>query len=757
MKRLLILYLLLCTVAIFAEVEFSDLDLSVNDRLFFKATTEAPGHGSFNTLFLADLNSDEIYQQTFFPEKVTLIGSDGQVQIQNRFGVFRTDETLGNMKPVTRFPSFVNGSEIQIGKINAVGASPDGRFLLYFAPESFGYAKLVLLDTLTENESIISEQVEYTLSGPPVIWSPDSKFFVYSKQGMIYYFSIVQLTDNRVVNEKFRSLGVGSTANVRWGKNNDLYFVLRSLVYRIQSAEFFTRSLYSKLLNIGTVVGKIPFEFDPNFDVFWISPDGKKMLFGKGGRNVFLLFLQADDYLSTGDVQSLPYLFLPRNTRVVRVLWSLEDSISLLTASIEQGNINTTIFRLDLSLPSSSYGFTRSDEPDVLDLVLSPAESKVAVVKKDAIIIRDYRTWKDELTHSQELPLHVLWRSENELIISGTYFTELLDLVTAETTLVCLSQPEAYGFSDAEEIPLLQVGEKAFSFDVGTGQQAFEAFDVRATSASSASFRVYLEKSTTGSYKNAIMVRKVSGFGTEALFDFPEIQFEAFPAEQADIDFTNFTHGSRIRRREIALVFNAIDSVEGLTEILNTLVEYELTCTFFINGEFIRRHPGAVIEIAESGHEVGSLFYSYFNMTDTSFQINKEFIKQGLARNEDEYYSITGRELSLLWHAPYYFTSTDINQASREMNYTYVGRDVDPLDWVPFGDPATRAFYMPAADLVERALKLKKPGSIIPVKVGDTIPGRSDYLFNSLDTLINGLISLGYSIVPVSVLIDHAR
>ena len=63
-----------------------------------------------------------------------------------------------------------------------------------------------------------------------------------------------------------------------------------------------------------------------------------------------------------------------------------------------------------------------------------------------------------------------------------------------------------------------------------------------------------------------------------------------------------------------------------------------------MNGEAIRRHPDAVREIAEAGHEVGSLFYTYFNMTDSRFRLDREFIKRGLARNEDDYYAATGRE-----------------------------------------------------------------------------------------------------------------
>ena len=75
--------------------------------------------------------------------------------------------------------------------------------------------------------------------------------------------------------------------------------------------------------------------------------------------------------------------------------------------------------------------------------------------------------------------------------------------------------------------------------------------------------------------------------------------------------------------------------------------------------------PTLVKEIADSGHEVGSLFYAYFNMTDSRFAVDRDFVKGGLARNEDDYFAATGRELSLLWHAPYYIVNSEIIAAAR--------------------------------------------------------------------------------------------
>ena len=757
MSKLRIQHLALLTfvgiaLPVAGEVQFGSLDLSADNTLLYEATTRSPGSDTFETLFSVDLTEGTTTQRTFYPERVMLTGNGRQFQIQNRYGVFRSDDDLTSMRVVDAFPAFVNGAEVPSGKINTAIASPDGTYLIYLEPITFGYADLLLYDTVNGDKITVTGDVEFTLDGPPVAWSPDSRFFVYSKGGSIYYYSMDQLEDDRIIAEDFRSIGEGTTANVHWSRNNDLYLVSRSLVYRVKSVEFFTRSLYTKLLSIGNVVGKVPFDFDPTFDRFWISPDGYKILLSKSGRNIFLFYLQSDDYLSTGGTQSLPFLFLPRNTRIKKVLWSEQDRIVLLTGSIESGETMTSIFTIQLTPGAESYAFVKDKDEGVLDLVLSEDESSVAVLKEDSISIRDYASWEDRLTIDHPVPIDAIWYSDSRLIVAGAHWSEVVDIGTGLREVISISQPTSHGFSSGGADTVVQVLDRRFILSADDPTQPVDAAteEIREPSVSSADYRVYLDR-------NNIMVRNIAGFGTEALLEIPEPTYEPFPETADPVNFTNFAHGSRIRRREVALVFNAIDTVEGLTEALNALHEYQLRATFFLNGEFIRRHPGAVREIAESGHEVGSLFYAYFNMTDASFQIDQNFIKQGLARNEDDFFAVTGKELSLLWHAPYYFANTDIINASREMNYTYVGRDIDPLDWVSKGDATLSAFYLPVGDLIERVIKLNKPGSIIPIRIGTTDPGRDDYLFHRLDTLINGLVDQGYEVVSVSTLIEHAR
>jgi len=758
---LLVLLCALLTAApttAFSDVEFSDLDLSPENHLLYRATVDLPRFGSYHTLFLAELPTKEMRQLTFFPEKATYIADSHQLQIQNRYGVFRSDSDLDNMAPIELFPSFAGGQEISTGKIMPIQASPDGRYLVFTRPTSAAYGKLVLFDQTRGSEHVISEKVELALQEPRTLWSPDSRFFVYETSGSLYYFSLRQYTEGNILTESLRRIDSGSISSACWGRDNDLYYIVRTLVYRIHATEFFTKTLYAELFKAGKIVGKIPFGFDNNFDRFWISPDGAKILLSKDGRNLFLYYLRAEDF-SQGAVKSLPYLYLPRNTRIEKVIWTQSDTVTLLAASIIRGEQRATLYRLRIGENGPPCAFEQQDEGTFGGMTLSPSEAQLAVLEEDRVTLYDYDAWTKRREISFTDPISVLWIDETSLIIAGRYTTKLFDLTSGASRLLALSQAQEFGFGQDYQTVCCKTD--GSSYGRGLTDIVWEpasGYSVRAPSQASSSYRVYLEVSNRGSYRNLIMLRNIRGYGTVPLFPPEEIEFEKFPETDDPVDFANFNHGSRVRLREIALAFNVTQTIEGLTAILNVLAEYGLKCTFFVNGEAIRRYPDAVEEIAESGHEVGSLFYTYFDMTDVSLKINKEFIKLGLARTEDDYYAATGREVSLLWHAPYYFVNSDIVDASLEMNYTHVGRDVDSMDWMTRETAVVSpGAFMSASELVERILEKKRPGSIVPILVGIPQGSRNDYLFQKLDLLINGLMKRGYRIVPVSTLIEHAR
>lgn len=742
---------------LWGEVRFAGPDLSDTYLVVFKVRSDSPGCGAYDTLLTMDLETRTLTQLTHFPERLVYLAGRKVLQLQNRFGVFHSDPTLSNFQPYPLFPSLIADNRILQGSLSPVKLSPNGRYLLYLEGSSPAFGDLFFIDLDKGNRQLVSKKIEIDLASTPIVWAPDSSFFVYSKNGVIYYMSVRQLGEQRGVEESYRQIGPGRIGAMSPGGETSLYYVSESLVYELDSRELFTRALYRGYLDIGRLVGKIPFRFDANFDHYWISPAGTHILLSKGGSNLFLYALSREDFSSTGTIQSLPYLYLPRNTRIQRVLWNDTGVLTILTAGSENGRANTQAFRFEVAEMAANPAFQRLDVDGAQDIILSPDESQAAVVLQDRVVLYDYLTWSKVSEYSHPEALQVAWISEEELVIAGRKVIELYTLDGGRKRLLGISQPNGYSFSADEEAVLVTVGERTFQ-STGVGWIESAGAVLRSRKITSDSYRVYVEETPDRLFKNMLMIRDLKGLITTTLLEQKPGELEPFPEEDDPLDFVTFDHGSRIRRREIALVFNVIDSVEGLPAILSALADYGLRCTFFVNGEAIHSYPDAVREISRSGHEIGSLFSIYFDMTDARFRLDKEFIKRGLAQNEDQYFAATGKELSLLWHAPYYFVSSDIVQASREMNYIYVGRDVDPLDWVTWEmSLTTRDIYFPASKLVERVVEEKKPGSIVPVLVGRPEGDRDDYFFHKLDVLIDALIKGGYDIVPVSVLIEHAE
>ena len=105
--------ILLCLVVLgplWPEVRFADPDLSADNLLLFEVRSVSPPWGAHDTLFMADLETRDLTQLTHFPERLNYLAAKKVLQLQNRFGVFYSDETLGNFQPAPQFPSFIRNN-----------------------------------------------------------------------------------------------------------------------------------------------------------------------------------------------------------------------------------------------------------------------------------------------------------------------------------------------------------------------------------------------------------------------------------------------------------------------------------------------------------------------------------------------------------------------------------------------------------------------------------------------------------------------
>jgi peptidoglycan/xylan/chitin deacetylase (PgdA/CDA1 family) len=758
----IVLALILPATVIAADPSFSLADLSSDESLLFLSTAKQPGWGSFTTLFKANLNNhDRLTALTHFPERSRYFPLTGELEIQNRYGLYRIglDDDTG-IRELAIHPSFSNGAEINEGRILPVSSSPDGKWILIQEPLGPVRGNLVLYRPSGGNGIIISRDHVLDYQAEPALWSPDSRYMLYTRGDSLFYLSTHHLDNSIIPDESYREFGPGTLASLQWTGPDSLYYLRGSDLSHVRPSEFFTRSFYLDPLPIGVSAGSIPLDFNPQLDAFWPAPDGSSIIVLKGNQNLFLFMLNADEMEVAA---AIPFLRLPGDSTVQQLWWRQSGTVFLLTGSGFKDSHFSRLFFLD-SESSAGLGFRDLEISGLRDFVPSMDGSLLALLDGNGVSLRNPDTLEEIRRFEHSDPREVFWVTDKRLLVVGGSQSVTIPLDDRRPGAVLLSSAENAVF-DSTGVIIAGSEESVFGLQPGSSRWAELGIgggrNSVVSSLESPIHRVYLENLVSARYQNMIKIRTVDGFGNRDLFPAPAFESEPDLNNNETFVMTGdsrvFNHGSRTGNREIALVFNAGGGDEGLGEILKLLSDFDLRVTFFVGGDFIRRQPDSARVLAESGHEIGSLFYTYMDMTDFRYRIDSEFIIRGLGRNEDEFFRTTGFEVSTFWHAPWYVVSPSILDATEEMNYQYIGRDVDPLDWVVLDGPSgARDLYRRSPDLVEMTLNEIRPGSIIPVGVG--LPGvRDDYFFRKLDLLINGLLKDGYDIVTVSELRDRSR
>jgi peptidoglycan/xylan/chitin deacetylase (PgdA/CDA1 family) len=766
---ILILGIVLPGFRLSAKLSFRGLDLSDDNRLLFQADSDNDGTVFQNALFMSNLSDLSLRQLTAFPEQMDLIENGRTIQVRNAFGACRIPLAGGLPRSIAGLPGFADGAPILGGRVEGMAASADGKWLLYVEPVTAAYGNLVLIDTFSGARTLVSSDVERPDRFFPASWSPDSRVFIYCRGGRLYYQNI-GISETISVDERYRLIGEGSINSIFWGKAADFFYLRGSTVYRVRGQDLFARAMYANFLEIGVVAGKIPFEFDFNFDVFWIAPDSQSILLSKGGRNIFYYPLGIDDF--TADIStSLPYILLPRSAFNLSVLWSPLGTVTVIASAFGEEGKTVLCYRLDSGDANRTGILFRSltPPPDSAS-ALSPDGTKALFWGERGVQLYDYVNWRPLQSLGSRPAYSCLWAGNEEILIGDDSRIERISLggnprnPPAARSVVCISSAGEFGFEERGRGVLVKSGGVWFTTDGKSPWTGVSNPALRPVSPVSGQYRVYLERQSSGPYENLPMVRNTASVGTVPLFSGPEAYPPGVPPgrlvtgnESVEIEGL-FTHARREGLREVALCFDCYDDAAGLPEVLDALRRFDIRATFFLNGEFIRRHPGAVRDIAAAGHEAASMFFAAIDLSDSRYRIQGDFIPRGLARNEDEFFRAAGDEMSLLWHPPFYAVSSEVIAAAATAGYRTVGRDVDPLDWVGRGEArGVSLTQYSASEMIDRIMEQKQPGSIIPVRLGLLPGGRVDYLFNRINVLLDALVRSGYTIVPVSTLIEHAR
>lgn len=726
MKKNGILFLILIlTFPMFAGISFGNPDLNKNDEVIFTVRQESSGVNAYNSLFYAKIKDGVLESApqllTCYPEQMELMSGGNVLQIRNRYGTARYNTKTNQLKWITHAKTIPEKTVL----VPAYRVSSDGKWLCYIKKNAASTGNLILENIATGKSIVLNEKVLVSSDDIPVKWAPSGSMFIYEKDDNLFFCNPQALFDGVEIDEKYRKIGRGSINCIEWSSEKYLAYVDDCLVYKINTKELYTLGLYAGIIGQGKVMGRLPFKFDTKNDVFVSNPEVTSLVFIQNGHLYTYLKVQKEscDYMDV--IYSRPYTDSQASLMGSYIFWDNSNNPVLwqeklpYNGSSEQGSVYKlgTEATQVLEIKGSGKPF------------ISPDGTKAAFFSGSIIYIYDINTWVRVAELSGEKVISALWVNRNVLFVGGEKSIRKWNLISNTVETITLSQAESANWNDIESSIIADAGSQdyyRYNRENGTWAKANLSVPLK-PSAQNGKYRVFIGKAANQNYENGLYIRTLSGAAVTKPVYSQQTKKTSSP-------------------KKIALIFDAYDNADGIPHIISTLKKYNVPGTFFMNGEFIRRYPSETRQIVANGYDCASMFFSLTDLTDNSFIIDEDFIRRGLARNEDEFYQLTGKELLLFWHAPYYKNNELIQKAGANAGYTYI--EIDKSISLVLNDAASSDKFI---SVCYSFIKNSKEG-VIPIKTGHIGPETVIPMYKNLDIIIRTILDSGYEIVGVNEL-----
>lgn len=726
---------------IFSKISFDKLDLNKNDELLFTVCNESTGIAKYNALLTVKIPSDksDFVPQcaSFYPEQMELLDNGKILQIRNIYATAKYD--VLNKKLTSE--SVVKKLSEKPLPLLPYSVSFDGAWYCYLKKTSFLTADLILKDVTANSEYVLSKNVKMNYEKVPVKWSPEKNLLLYEKNGNVYFCNPSAIQGNVEIDEKYRKIGRGAIDSANFASSKYIIYADDSLLYKINTKELYTLGLYSEILGKGTVIGRLPFKFNPKTDKF--SPNEKMNAFMFIQNKRMFAYLTANkesgDYMNV--LYSRPYVATDSSLIDSEIFWDKNENPVL---RIKQLPYDSDKIRNSVNVLKINDFETNKDTPEAyiynvltLDdsekLFVSPDGSKAGCSNGNKFYIYDLYAWNKiaELPREEKI-VSAVWLDSDTLFVGGEKSVRKWNCVTGKEELIAISSVNAAFWKSDEN------SEKKFSIVADNGSGEFYEFLTKTNSwkkinfnadkensAQNGRFRVFTNTSANCNFENAVYIRKLG-------------------KNPVTIPLYKETAEKKSNPKKVAVIFDAYDNADGLAQIIYTLKKYNIKGDFFINGEFIRRYPQETRQIVKNEYNCNSMFFSLTDLTQKEFLFDEDFIRRGLARNEDEFYQCTQKELAVFWHAPYYKTTEKIVNYAKNAGYVYLNGKTENLE---------NEFDTPF-DIIQKyyAKVVKEGGGVIPVTVGYSTVQNREFLYDYLDVLINGLAENGFEIVGINEL-----
>lgn len=712
---------------VYPEISFENPLLNGENKLLFVVNHNVNGSPSYKTGLVSDASTlSGTKLLTCYPEKMEMLSKGAVLQIRNKWGTARWSVADSSLSWVTRTESIPSLSERQLPQ----SVSPDGKWICYIKMTAVAQGELILKNASTLQETVLNKKCDISFEKCPVRWNPDSSSLLYEKNGTVYFcdpkaaFQKVQLT------EEYRKIGEGSINSVYWANPKTLVYIDRDLVYRVSANELYTRGLYSNMVGAGNVSGRLPLGFDPRHDSFSVNQKANGLVLIQSDRIVSLFKLDKEGFDYLVPVYSKPVTDTQGTVISIKPFWTAESKCILWINSLgyEDGIVKSSVFSV-------------SDKMNLLDVIPGAGEpvvsddgKRLCYSQQDSLVVVDLAGWRLSARLDGEKIISYVWNGNDQIFAGGEATVRQWDLtaVTVESGLkvLFLSACNKVFWNGEGAVCAEGVNKGYYDYNFSNGSWSLrdtkpEAVD---NSVQNGRYRVFTGTTPNLKYKNTLYVRTLSGKAvTKPLF--PDTAVKSEPL------------------KKVSLIVDALDDASGLSRILSVLKKYEVSATFFVNGEFIRRYPKETRQIVKSGFDCGAMFFTNSDLTSKGFVVDEEFIRRGLARNEDEFFALAEKELILLWHAPSYKSTAAIKAAGTACGYRYIEAGRFALDNITLEEAAMgKPGYLSASQMIAFYAENATDGSVIPISAGVSKGSRSDYLYEKLDLLIGSLLNEGYEI-----------
>lgn len=182
----------------------------------------------------------------------------------------------------------------------------------------------------------------------------------------------------------------------------------------------------------------------------------------------------------------------------------------------------------------------------------------------------------------------------------------------------------------------------------------------------------------------------------------------------------------------VSFMVNVAWGNEHLDRILNTLDQYQVKTTFFLDGSWVKKYPDLAKKIAARGHEIGNHAYSHPDMS----KLSPERIRQEIGKTQAIIKQTIGATPRLFAPPSGAFQESVVKIAKQEFNMNTILWTADTVDWrkPPVDQMVARVGgklengvlvlmhpTQPSAQGLEQMLKIAKQKGLRPTTVSEVI------------------------------------